>query len=150
MIIDRAVFYLFTAYMFVLGLAVAFLFMYYAPELQQKLYSSTDSNCSSLNDTAQIAYCLNEEFNSFWHYNISNLRKEMTEEQLKIEGGVCSHAAKWYKSKLDTMGLRAKVVDVYINKTVGHVHTRLEAEDAYCILDQTDVYCFRYGSLTNS
>lgn len=103
------------------------------------------SNCSELNNTVMIAYCLNEEFNSFYFYNISNSGKSLNEEELKEEGGVCSHASKWYKERLQSMGFRAKEEKVFVNQTVGHVYTRFEAEDAYCILDQTDIFCFPYG-----
>ena len=129
-----------------LGATVMYAAQLYAPFI----FSSgnqfgPDTNCTNLNDTVSVAYCLNQEFSSFFVYNISNAKKRLNETMLELEGGVCTHAAEWYKAKLESMGFRAVKVGVYVNETVGHTYTRLEAKDAYCSLDQDDIHCFRYG-----
>ena len=47
-------------------------------------------NCSnlSLDDTS---YCLKTELSKWYKYNISNIGKDLSIEELKERGGVCSH-----------------------------------------------------------
>ena len=128
-----------------IGIGLTILMYQAMPYLSNRMDFSNNTLCAHLNNTVLTAYCLNDKLNSFFIYNMSNVGKALTEDQLKEEGGVCSHFARWYRDHLTALGLNAKEVDIDVNKTSGHVIAMVEEEDAYCVLDQTDVWCFPYG-----
>ena len=52
----------------------------------------------------------------FFKYNISNLETELTDEQLKNEGGVCWHWANWYVKEAERDGFKAEVITFRFNE----------------------------------
>lgn len=53
------------------------------------------SKCSNLS-IRESAKCVQEYVKTFYLYNISNVNKELTFDELKEQGGVCSHFSELY------------------------------------------------------
>jgi hypothetical protein len=103
-------------------------------------------NCStgSIIDDSE---CLNSEFSGFFHYNISQIGKEISEGELMASGGVCSHATKWYEKRMDERGYYTEDIIIKTNKTsYDHEFLVVSNDKAYCILDQKIVKCFEFAS----
>lgn len=108
-------------------------------------YSLTKENYPANIDCNNLSFqntvkCLNNNFNSFYKYNITNKGKKITEEQLYKEGGVCSHASDWYKIRFDALGFNAKKIDIYSNDS-GHefIVAYDEGLNNYCVIDQREI-----------
>ena len=103
---------------------------------------SYDGNCSNL-DLIDTVNCLNSEFDSFFYYNISNLNEQLTEEEFREIGGVCSHASIWYVEKARGLGYYAKYI-TFFDDTSGHAIALIydEGINDYCIVDQQRTECF--------
>ena len=103
-----------------------------------------------------VSECLNDEFGRFYFFNISNVGKQLTEEEFRDQGGVCRHAAEWYKEKAEAMGLKADYAKIY-GTNFSHVFTIIydyydnEEIRGYCILDQSYlVGCMTLGYVNAS
>ena len=104
------------------------------------------TNCSNLSLT-DTASCLNKELKSFYNYNLSNIGKHLTLEELKAQGGVCSHASNWYKDNIDNSTTYSSKY-VYLSEvgnSSSHVFIIMYGEEGYCILDQRFKLCNLYG-----
>jgi hypothetical protein len=95
----------------------------------------------SLEDSA---YCLRYELSGFYFYNISNVGKTLTLDELKTEGGVCSHYSEFYKDSFINLGFNAKIISME-GDDVGHViavaWTKNISNGTYCTADQLKVEC---------
>ncbi len=110
------------------------------------IFSKPDNNCSGL-DLMTSSKCLQNELVEFYKYNLSNMKTELTLEQLKEVGGVCWHYADWYKENIESLGFYAKTVTFDMNDTLLHRVTIASNMDAYCVLDQLNVKCTRMEGL---
>lgn len=100
--------------------------------------------CSNLSLEQTVA-CLNNNFNSWYIYNLSNVNMSYNESSLKSLGGVCWHAATWYDNKLQALNYSTLHVTLRL-KEIGHAgHEFLvtwnENVSEYCIVDQRSVKC---------
>jgi hypothetical protein len=100
------------------------------------------TNCTDLN-LSESAYCLRDRLLGFYKYNISNIDKELTLDELKEQGGVCSHYSKWYITEMEKNGFNAEYVVFPLNETINHAIAIASNSEAYCILDQRAVNCWR-------
>lgn len=109
--------------------------------------------CAS-DDVIKSTNCLHQELLEFFNYNASNVGKEMTFEELKTGGGVCSHYSKWYIKRAEELGFRGEYVVMY---SIGHAvamithHSNETNQSTYCLVDQTNKpVCNRLGSINYS
>jgi len=136
----------------VILLCTMFLLMGYGfgtNEFSLNILSKMDnsSNCPN-SSIAEAVTCLNSDFKGWFEYNTNNTGKILTEDDLRVEGGVCTHATTWYNNKLTAMGYRTREVymlpDDLVNET-GHVF--LVAYDTkvnnYCVIDSYTFTCMR-------
>lgn len=96
-----------------------------------------------------VSRCLNDEFSKFYFFNMTNVGKKLNESEFKEQGGVCRHAAEWYKGKAESLGLKAEISKIY-GTNFSHVFTIIyDYYDngeirGYCVLDQS----FLVGCMT--
>lgn len=84
--------------------------------------------------------CLNTNFSSWWYYNISNRDEKLTEEKLIEQGGVCSHASRWYISQANLQGFKASYIRLPVNDSSHAIALIWDNElTEYCILDQRNI-----------
>jgi hypothetical protein len=98
---------------------------------------------NNMTDLQSDVYELQYNFTSWYSYNSSNIKKDLTESKLKEQGGVCWHASDWYIKRLKNLGYNTASVYIQINKTMGHEFT--VASDTFgnlCVLDQSRVLCW--------
>ena len=88
-----------------------------------------------------ITNCLRAEMRPYYYFNISNLDRNLSEEDLKREGGVCWHYAKWYAERGNEMGLNTTTTNFTIGDKL-HRIAILSGEHKYCIADQMDIHCW--------
>jgi hypothetical protein len=132
----------------ILGISLGILSTNYIlnlPNGSNILSNIESSNCTGL-DLITTSTCLNLQLKEFYHYNISNVGKEMTLDQLKTEGGVCEHYAKWYNNQSSNLGFNSKYVTFYINSTMLHAINIMSDKSGYCIQDQIDTKCFKFAN----
>lgn len=122
-----------------------FFFLAFAGAFDPKpLEKPSNPNCQDLNLSA-TAKCLNNEVNSFFIYNISNLNNELSDEQLKTEGGVCYHYANYYNKRASELGFNTKYVSIDTANKISHAFSVISDGTGYCIMDQTKYWCFEFG-----
>jgi hypothetical protein len=103
-------------------------------------------NNSSLADTLA---CLNNDFISWYEFNLSNTRNELSEEQFIEQGGVCTHATNWYDKRLKERGFNTKIITLLpregLLEEYGHQFLIAydDKVDIYCIVDQVTYKCTR-------
>lgn len=106
--------------------------------------SNVSTNCSqsSLVDTIE---CLNNDFNTWYVFNLSNVGKELNESQFKSSGGVCSHATDWYLDRLDSLNYSTMRLSLKPQNKSEYGHAFLVAWDynlnTYCVIDQRYYTC---------
>ena len=133
-----------------LALAFTTLQTLYHPELiPQRSLKLTEYpvDCSNLS-LPDTAYCLRDELKTFYHFNRSNVGKDLTFEQLVKEGGVCTHYSDWYSQRMSALGFYVKIVDMDVDlkskPKIGHEIAIASNREAYCVLDQDFVSCMGF------
>ena len=103
--------------------------------------SESNTDCEGLS-LIQASKCLNDEVKGFFKYNISNVNKELSLEELKVQGGVCNHWSEYYLNRFKELGFLGKEVIFWSkNKDKGHEIALVWDNNisSYCILDQTNI-----------
>jgi hypothetical protein len=118
----------------------------YKLDLLNNIKPYTDS--CDYDDLSKVVECLNHEFNSFYVYNLSQAGKTLNEEQLREQGGVCTHATEWYEERLNNLNIRTMSITMWpIDTKIYSGHIFLIAYDdtidTYCWIDQYDYKCVR-------
>lgn len=103
-----------------------------------------DNNCSNLT-LIGTSVCLESELSQWYKYNISNAEKTLSLEELKQQGGVCHHYAEWYYNQANNLGFNAEKVIIQMSSNISHEMTIISDETGYCVLDQTDTWCWERG-----
>lgn len=124
----------------------------YKIESQIRLEANSSCYNLSLEDTAK---CLNNELSSFYFYNLSQIGKKLTDEELKENGGVCTNAAEYYKEKAESLGFYGSLCDMNIYTDlsgVNHWHqiAIISNEDGYVVLDQKSIIGYGYLDVNKS
>jgi len=109
------------------------------PKENTKLFDK-NTNCSGMN-LVMTSYCLNNQVKSFFNYNISNIGKDLTIEQLKKEGGVCKNYADYYDTMAKNLGFYSTHVVIDINNETSHGFEVMSNSEGYCLNDQTINFC---------
>lgn len=92
--------------------------------------------CSGL-DLFKTAWCLNKNVKTFYSYNISNIGKVLTFDQLKVEGGVCEHYSALYQYLAEQLGYEGETIDFFPSDLeIGHTFFIMYNKEGYCVLDQ--------------
>lgn len=135
---------------FIMGiLVISSINIIQAKSLKQNNFIKSD--CTGM-DLLNSADCLNKELSSWWKYNHSNSKLFWNNghpiidwDTIKIQGGVCWHAAEWYADQLDSLGFKIKKEKMYGEGNVP-AHEVVLAWDnnvsEYCILDQKAIKCW--------
>lgn len=85
------------------------------------------------------------EVRGWYKYNISNVGKELTLEELKIQGAVCYQYSKYYMNRGREDGYAAKIVTIDTGKDA-HSIAIISNEMEYCIIDQRYCWCREFGN----
>lgn len=91
--------------------------------------------------------CLRDEVATWYSYNYSNIHHNLTEEQLKEQGGVCWQYADYYSSKAASMGYYTQNVIIRSSNHSRHEFSVISNEEGYCILDQKNKWCFEFWAV---
>lgn len=128
--------------------------------IEAKPIVSYNSDCKNLS-LFETSNCLKEELSNFYKYNLSNVGKKLTLEELKANGGVCEHYTDWYKDNLIGLGyvmldddelrtVRAKDENyvsthrISISKDTNHIYAVASNYEGYCVLDQLNIECLKF------
>lgn len=95
------------------------------------------NNCSDL-DIFLSSACLNMELKKFYNYNLLNVNKNLSFDELKKFGGVCSHYSEWYKQQMINLGFYAERFKISVDNKTAHSFTIASSKDGYCVLDGKD------------
>jgi hypothetical protein len=101
-------------------------------------------NCNDT-DIINASYCLRDQLNLWYNYNMSNVNIKMSADELKKQGGVCWQYSEWYLNEMKSRGFLAYSYAFWKNSTVRHQITIASDNTAYCILDQTEVRCIKWS-----
>ena len=99
--------------------------------------------CKNLN-IFNTAVCLRKNVKSFYNYNESNIGKSLTFEELKQQGGVCSHYSLLYYNAGKTLGFYSEEVTISYDEDIGHIFTIISNADGYCLLDEINIQCYKF------
>ena len=121
------------------------MFAYYNLDFHNEPTLSSLDSCKS-DSLETSALCLQNELGTFYNYNLTNRKKDLTETELKEIGGVCWHYARWYQNKMSGLGFYAKTVSFDLDNESSHMIAIASTVDTYCILDQSNVGCFKVGN----
>lgn len=103
------------------------------------------TGCENLN-LEETANCLRLELSKFYYYNISNVYNKLSFDELKEQGGVCSHYSEWYHNQSIRLGFNSEEVTIEIGETYLHQFSIISDETGYCKLDQkSEPACFSFG-----
>ena len=110
----------------------------------KKQSNDLKQSCENLTIT-ETGRCLNKELKKIFNYNISNVGKKITIEELEKEGGVCDHYASWYVQKGKELGfISEKFVFKYGNGKA-HAIAIISNEEGYCFMDMIYFQCFEWA-----
>jgi len=103
-------------------------------------------DCSNL-DLETTARCLQNELKEFYNYNITNIGRYLTLEELKAEGAVCWQYSDWYAERGKELGFDIEQLSINFGEDARHRFTVISDDtNKYCILDQTvKIECFQLG-----
>jgi len=121
-----------------LVLIIPFVIAYFekTPENVEEIVASCQNR--GVEDSSK---CVLDITKGFYKYNIDNVSQDLTFDELKEEGGVCSSWSDYYSDIGKSLGFNTKNVVIPVEGNVYHEFSVWSAEDAYCVLDQTEVMC---------
>lgn len=96
----------------------------------------------SIEDAAK---CLNGITSEFYKYNLENEGKNLSFEQLKFEGGVCTSWSEYYETIGKALGYNTKNLIVKKSDSEYHQLNIWSNEEFYCIMDQEQSVCFEFS-----
>jgi len=95
--------------------------------------------------------CAKSIVHANFYYNISNIGRDMTWEELKEEGGVCKQYAELYEEIGDELGFYSKkfVFTTSENSTLTKKHAIAiwSNEEGYVVLDQQTSFKFKFKQI---
>lgn len=124
------------------AIIIIFGFLLYQNEDSQIL-SEINNNCSGL-DLFMTSKCLQNDVSEWYKYNISNIKKELSLEKLKIEGGVCNHYADWYLEQVKNLNLYSKKIIFDTDNETAHAIVIISSKEGYCVLDYISNKCWKF------
>ena len=122
------------------GIGIGFVFGLY--DGTPKVYSE---NCTNLS-LVDSSYCLNQQVNTFFKYNLLNKGKTLTDEELKESGGTCLLWANYYVNNMKDLGFLGQIVSMQQGNQSLSGHSialvwseRNDSIENFCIIDQKKV-----------
>ena len=93
-------------------------------------------NCED-KDLHGTTLCLRNNIDEIYKFNISNVGIELSFEELKEQGGVCTHYSILYIESARSLGYAADyhIIDMR-NKSSDHMMATISDETGYCLVDQ--------------
>lgn len=123
---------------------------------------SINTSCKGMN-LFNTSYCLQDQLDLFYKYNISNAGRKLTDEQLKNIGGVCEHFSNWIKQRFIDLGAKERDCNdpgkmekessrLYVTQCLmgvdnqtSHKITIASNTEGYCSFSNNHVYCERFA-----
>jgi hypothetical protein len=121
---------------FILAIPLAIAYFDNAPENVQDIANS----CLNM-DVKGSGQCAVGITQGFYKYNLDNAGKKLTFDELKAQGGVCSSWSDYYSEIGKELGFKTRNVIIPVSDSVSHEFSVWSSEEAYCVLDQTDLMC---------
>lgn len=82
----------------------------------------------------------------FYNYNLDNIMKKLSEQELRDSGGVCWHYADYYVKLASYDGFKAKKLIFPTSNNSSHAVTSVANENGYCILSNDMILgCGKFG-----
>lgn len=98
-------------------------------------------NCSYYNySVPDLVSCEVDKTSEWYNYNISNINKDLTVEQLKKSGGVCWQYANYYVKLFASYNFTGTTYNFPIGK-INHMVALVKKDNFYCWIDQLDYHC---------
>lgn len=104
------------------------------------LSESSDGKCTGM-DLFTTAECLNDELNTWFNYNMTNVGKKLSLDELKRVGGVCDQYSDFYLEKAEELGFYGKKVVFDVGNS-SHAIAIISDRTGYCLLDQINMQCW--------
>ena len=104
---------------------------------------SITEGCYDLN-IFDSALCLQKNVKSFYNYNISNEGKDLTFEELKQYGGVCTDYSSLYYNAGEELGFYVEEVLINKDENIGHAFTVISNVDGWCFLSGKNAGCLKF------
>ena len=119
-----------------------------AAEIEALNYDIIYNECKS-DSLTKTSYCLNDVLKDFYKYNISNIGADLTFDELKEIGGVCSHYSDYYSELGKMYGFQVETIRLPLPTIEGtkYAHKFVILHDpnqGYCLLDQKNIKCVKY------
>jgi hypothetical protein len=94
----------------------------------------------SLEDSSK---CVLDITKGFYKYNIDNVSRDLTFNELKEEGGVCSSWSDYYSEIGSQLGFKTKnvIIPTSQSENIYHEFSVWSSKEGYCVLDQTELMC---------
>jgi hypothetical protein len=101
----------------------------------------------------EASECARKHISSFYYYNISNVGREMSFDEIRAMGAVCSQYAQLYCSMGEKIGFHTELVSIKTSEDSNssgfiqymHQFCIWSSEEAYVILDQDKKEVFVFG-----
>ena len=118
------------------------------PEKESNIPSGEEEiieTCSSYN-LFNASYCVNEQINTFYLYNLSNRGKILNYSSLRSSGGTCVHYTKLITRIMEKLGFKVEEVSFYNDDRIeGHIFNIVYDANVngYCLMDSNLIECVK-------
>jgi len=111
--------------------------------ISNKITNYSNCNNLSLEDTAD---CINKDMSSWFVYNHSQVGKELSLEEFKQQGGVCSHASDYSYKLGRELGFESTRLIFKTSNNQSHVITAIANKEGYCLIEQKAYSCWEFDT----
>ena len=129
--------------LFLAGFICGIVVYAWAEEAPRLITSGIANSCSG--DLEEKVNCLQEQLEGFYKYNYSNVGKPLNLDELKEQGGVCSHYSEWYVDNLNSLNVSAFTLLFEIDDKNSHEIALAHDDKGYCMIDQLSINCVEYA-----
>lgn len=114
----------------------------YFSEAPKNIQEISES-CKNRN-ISETSSCVVKITSEFYKYNEENMGKNLTFDELKEEGGVCSSWSDYYNEIGKGLGYNTENLTIPVSGSIYHRLSIWSNEEGYCVIDQTKVSCFKF------
>ena len=115
----------------------------YFNESPKNIQEITES-CKNGN-ISEISSCVVKITSEFYKYNEENVGKNLTFDELKEEGCVCSSWSDYYNEIGKSLGYSTENLTIPVSGYIYHRVSLWSNEEGYCVIDQTKASCFEFN-----
>ncbi len=94
---------------------------------------------------SEASSCVVKVTSGFYKYNEENIGKNLTFDELILQGGVCSSWSDYYNEIGKNLGYNTENLTIPVSGNVYHRISIWSNEEGYCVIDQTKVSCFDFS-----